>query len=190
MTMSTICFETRLTPADSAASDAGVHAFLALPKSAHKALSPSGPASASVIVEGSINGFPFRARVEPDDKLGVSKAICKATGVNIGDSFRVEITRVGDEAETRLPAELHKALKASPASLETWQGTTPLARRDWILWIVTAKKPETRLGRIEKACDMLAGGKRRVCCFPGLNWMTRDHVAPEETWMPLPRKAS
>lgn len=186
MTMSTLCFEAKLTQADPA-SDAGTHALLALPKSTHKGLSPS---SKSVMVEGSINGFPFRAQIEADGnagpRIGVSKAICKAAGVDIGDSPRVEVTRVGDETETRLPAELHKALKASPPSLETWQDTTPLARRDWILWITTTKKPETRLGRIEKACDMLAGGKRRVCCFPGLSWMTRDHVTPEETWAPLP----
>jgi hypothetical protein len=39
------------------------------------------------------------------------------------------------------------------------------ARRDWIQWTTSAKQPETRTRRIKNACSMLAGGKRRVCCF-------------------------
>src|SRR4029077_3627435 len=47
-------------------------------------------------------------------------------------------------------------------------GPRVLARRDWIFSISSAKQPETRTRRIEKACDMLASGKRRLCCFPGI----------------------
>lgn len=167
-----------------------MHAVLALPSRMGKHF----PVAEPVMVEGAINGFPFRTTTEPEQKdglrIGISAAIGKAAGAGIGDGVRVEITRIGEEPEIRLPTELDKALKASPAARATWTDTTPLARRDWILWITTARKPETRLIRIEKACDMLAGGKRRVCCFPGLNWMTRDHVAPEETWTPLPSSRS
>jgi hypothetical protein len=46
-----------------------------------------------------------------------------------------------------------------------WSDITPIARRDWIHWITSAKRPETRARRIDNACAMLAAGKRRVCCF-------------------------
>ena len=49
--------------------------------------------------------------------------------------------------------------------MTTWTSAGGAARHDWILWIVSAKRAETRAGRIAKACDMLSGGKRRVCCF-------------------------
>lgn len=65
-----------------------------------------------------------------------------------------------------LPAALKKALAASPA-LETWQDITPLARNEWICWITSAKKEETRRKRIERALSMLSEGKRRPCCWPG-----------------------
>ena len=61
-----------------------------------------------------------------------------------------------------------------------------MARRDWILWIVSAKQEETRRRRIENACDMLASGKRRPCCMPGINWRRKDSdVTSDETWLPL-----
>src|SRR6202008_3646491 len=61
---------------------------------------------------------------------------------------------------------LRKALAAAPpGARKVWSDTTPLARRDWIHWIVSAKQAETRARRIRTACDMLAKGKRRPCCF-------------------------
>ena len=82
--------------------------------------------------------------------------------------------------------DLHQALAAAPLAQALWAAITPMARRDWILWVSSAKQPDTRRHRIEKACDMLASGKRRVCCFGGLNWLRKDHATAGETWLPLP----
>ena len=43
-----------------------------------------------------------------------------------------------------LPADLKKALTSDPKALETWEDITPLARNEWICWIESAKKAETR----------------------------------------------
>ncbi len=67
--------------------------------------------------------------------------------------------------ELRLPADLSKALAAAPKAKAQWKNLTPIARRDFISWIDSAKQPETRRRRIEKACSMLAAGKRRPCCY-------------------------
>ena len=65
----------------------------------------------------------------------------------------------------KVPADLLKALAAAPAAKRQWEDLTPIARRDFISWIDAAKQPETRRRRIERACSMLADGKRRPCCF-------------------------
>ena len=143
------------------------------------------------MVEGVINGFPFRATLEPHTKgshrLRLTKAICAATAAQAADTIAVEITRAGDEPETRLPLDLRKALESAPRALVTWADITPLARREWILWVGTAKQSETRAKRIERARENLTAGKKRVCCFGGLSWLTKDHVAPNETWQKLPK---
>ncbi len=71
----------------------------------------------------------------------------------------------GAESEPRVPTDLRKALAAAPMAKAQWGDLTPIARRDFISWIDSAKQPETRRRRIEKACSMLAAGKRRPCCY-------------------------
>ena len=71
----------------------------------------------------------------------------------------------GEESEPRLRTDLRKALAATPMAKAQWRDLTPIARRDFISWIESAKQPETRKRRIEKACSMLAAGKRRPCCY-------------------------
>ena len=78
----------------------------------------------------------------------------------------LEIAPAAEEPEPKVPADLRKALAAAPpGARKVWSDITPLARRDWIQWIVSAKQAETRARRIRTACDMLAKGKRRPCCF-------------------------
>src|SRR2546425_9781335 len=71
----------------------------------------------------------------------------------------------GEETEPRVPTALRKAFAATPKAGAQWRDLTPIARRDFISWIDSAKQSETRNRRIERACSMLAAGKRRPCCY-------------------------
>ena len=184
-TKSTIRFRAKLFQ-PLATEKIGPSTLLTLPKNASAKL----PSRGMTMVEGTINSFPFRGALEPNGQgsrwLRVNKATQDAAGADAGDTVTVEITRAGEEPETRVPMDLRKALAAAPRAQALWADITPMARREWILWIGTAKQTETRRRRIENACDMLASGKRRVCCFGGLNWLRKDHGTAGETWLPLP----
>lgn len=65
------------------------------------------------------------------------------------------------------PPDLKQALMANNEALLTWEDITPLARNEFICWIESAKKAETRMKRIAWACSSLQEGKRRPCCWPG-----------------------
>ena len=67
----------------------------------------------------------------------------------------------------KMPADLQKALATNSKARAVWEDITPIARSDWICWIISGKLAETRKIRIEKALSMLSHGKRRVCCFAG-----------------------
>jgi hypothetical protein len=184
-TKSTIRFSAQLVRSESAEKTVS-WSLLTLPKHASAKL----PSRDMTVVEGTINGFPFRAALEPNGKgshwLRVNQAMHDAAGADAGDTVSVEITRVEEEPETRVPVDLRQALSAAPLVQALWADITPMARQNWILWISSAKQPETRRSRIEKACDMLASGKRRVCCFGGLNWLRKDHATAGGTWLQLP----
>lgn len=67
----------------------------------------------------------------------------------------------------KLPDDLKEVLLSAPTARAAWEDITPLARNEWICWIESAKKQETREKCIERARGDLAAGKRRPCCWPG-----------------------
>jgi uncharacterized protein YdeI (YjbR/CyaY-like superfamily) len=69
------------------------------------------------------------------------------------------------EDEPRVPMDLRKVFAAAPKAKAHWSDLTPLARKDFIMWIDSAKQSETRKRRIESIPNRLASGKRRPCCF-------------------------
>lgn len=142
--------------------------FLTLPKEASKKL----PSRGMVSVKGTFNSSPFQAALDPDGKGGhwlkVERKLSEAGGAEAGDTVTLEIAPVApdEEPEPKVPPDLKKALAAAPAKTrEVWSDITPAARRDFIHWITSGKRAETRVKRIDTACDMLAKGKRRPCCF-------------------------
>jgi len=67
----------------------------------------------------------------------------------------------------KMPKDLRKALTASPAARAMWKDITPLARNEWICWVTSGKKVDTRSIRIGKAVSKLKVGMRRPCCWAG-----------------------
>jgi len=66
-----------------------------------------------------------------------------------------------------VPKDLKDAVISSAVVLDFWNDLTPLARNEWICWVVSVKKEETRKEHIERLCKQLKEGKRRPCCWPG-----------------------
>ena len=59
-----------------------------------------------------------------------------------------------------LPAYIARALKANPGAWKFFRELSPTCRRDFVVWIHIAKRPETRERRIRESLDLLASGKR------------------------------
>ena len=66
-----------------------------------------------------------------------------------------------------MPADFKKVLLAHDKMHVQWNDITPLARNEFICWITSAVKIETRTRRIEIARDKLERGERRPCCWAG-----------------------
>jgi uncharacterized protein YdeI (YjbR/CyaY-like superfamily) len=67
----------------------------------------------------------------------------------------------------KAPADLRDAIESAQATRAAWKSLTPLARNEWICWVISAKQKATRTGRIQRALEDLTAGKRRPCCWPG-----------------------
>ena len=151
--------------------------FVVLPKAASAKL----PARGMATVEGAINRVAFRAVFEPDGQkshwLKVDRKLGKAAGADAGDVVTLEFDPTA--IEPTVPADLRKALAADPKTRAAWSDITLLLRQDWIHWVVSARQAETRARRVDGACDMLAHGKRRVCCFDRTGFYSKSFSAPQ-----------
>jgi hypothetical protein len=67
----------------------------------------------------------------------------------------------------KMPDDLKKALVSSKTAREAWEGLTPLARNEWICWVTSVKKEETRKDHVRRVREELVEGKRRPCCWIG-----------------------
>lgn len=166
-----------LRPADGPQGDSWM--FLVLPKTASGKL----PTRGMIAVEGTLNGSPFQAMLEPDGKkshwLKVDRKLREAAGAKANDVVTLEIAPAAEEPEPTVPAELRRALTgAGPKARAVWSDITPMARRDWIHWITLAKQEETRTRRVVTACSMLASGKRRPCCFDRSGFYSKSLSSP------------
>lgn len=140
--------------------------FLRLPLQASSKL----PTRSMCSVEGTFNGRVFQTTLLPDGAGGhwmkVDKKLRQEAGARVGDVVKLEIAPAAVEPEPEIPADVKRALAAAgPKVREVWADITPIARRDWLHWITSGKKAETRVKRIEVACSKLAAGSRRPCCF-------------------------
>lgn len=188
MTKSTIRFQAKLfrpamEPArprvDQQEKKADSWTFLVLPKNVSAKL----PSRGMTAIEGTINGVPFQAVLEPDGQkshwLRVDRKLREAADAKAGDVVTLEIAPAAKEPEPKVPPDLSKALAvATPKARKLWSDITTNARRDWIHWITSAKQAETRARRIKNACSMLAAGKRRVCCFDRSGFYSKSLSAP------------
>ena len=65
------------------------------------------------------------------------------------------------------PARLGEALEHNPELRTRWEALTELARNEWICWMSSAKKQETRDKRFARLQEEILANKRRPCCWPG-----------------------
>lgn len=66
-----------------------------------------------------------------------------------------------------VPDDLRAVLNSSAALEAKWDALTDLARNEWICWMTSPKKQETRDAHLARLQEEVMAGKRRPCCWPG-----------------------
>ena len=157
--MSEIYFETKLFAI-------GSWTILLLPKSESAKL----PSRGMVMVEGTLDGIPFKSTLEPDGRgshwMKIDASLLKSLKKGAGDSIKVEMWSTKDWIEPEMPDDLEKAFESASDKVQSlWKDITPMARWDWIRWIRATNNPDTRRKHIDVALSKMSHGERRPCCF-------------------------
>ncbi|MFI6316658.1 YdeI/OmpD-associated family protein [Nonomuraea sp. NPDC050556] len=107
-----------------------------------------------------VNGHSWKSRIalmRGRHLLGLSIANRQAAGVEIGEEVEVDLELDTEPRVVVEPEDFTRALDADPAARAAYDGLAYSHRREHVRAIESAKKPETRQRRIEKAISSLRG---------------------------------
>jgi hypothetical protein len=109
-----------------------------------------------VPVRVTINGAEHRTTIcdmGMGPMLGIPAAMRKAAGIERGRRISLDLGIDRDERVVDVPTDFAKAMRATERRV--FDGLAYTHRKEYVLWIEGAKKPETRLSRIAKAREKL-----------------------------------
>ena len=94
--------------------------------------------------------------------IGLSRANRELLGVELGQDVEAEVSLDEAPRDVTVPEDLAAALAGEPGLKSRFDGLAPSHRRQYVDWVVEAKRPETRQRRVEGTLDRLraelAGG--------------------------------
>jgi hypothetical protein len=122
-------------------------------------------ARARVPVKGTINGFPFRSSLFPmgdgQHFMMVNKQMWEGAKINPGRLVEVVFQEDTDIRTVKLPRDLKAALSRNKTARDIFETLSYTHKQEYVRWIESAKRPETRARRIHSAVTMIAKRKRQ-----------------------------
>ena len=108
-----------------------------------------------------VGGYTYRTTVAPMGGafwVPLAAEHREAAGVAAGQEVDVSVVLDTAPREVALPDDLATAM--DDAAHTTFAGLAPSHKKEWVRWVEEAKKPETRVTRIEKTVESLRAGKK------------------------------
>jgi hypothetical protein len=119
-------------------------------------------AKGQIKVKGTINGYPFRSTALPHGDgthyLVVGKAIRDTIHATQGEMVQVIMELDREARQVDIPPDLEQALAADPQARAAFEKLSYTHQKEYLEWIQSARKDETRQRRIEKTIEKLSEG--------------------------------
>jgi hypothetical protein len=134
--------------------------FVSIPFDVGKVYGTKG----QVKVKAWFDGYPYRG-VLANMGTGchliiIRKDIRQAIGKNPGDKITVELERDTEERLVEIPNDLKKGFSQSKKAEAFFNSLSYTNRKEYVVWITTAKKTETREKRLSDTIQKLLQGKK------------------------------
>ena len=112
---------------------------------------------------GAAMGSFGRITSKPDlpSDAAIVRMIRKAAALNASGVKALRVPKAAPKPAPKAPADLLAALAKNRKAKATFDAFPPSHRREYVEWIVEAKRPETRARRLETAIEWMAAGKAR-----------------------------
>jgi uncharacterized protein YdeI (YjbR/CyaY-like superfamily) len=101
------------------------------------------------------------ADLPADAELAAKLLAVKARIEEVGSALKPKIAPKVRKAEIPMPDDLANELARYQGARDRFDGWAPSHRREYLGWIVEAKRPETRAKRVIQAGEWIGEGKKR-----------------------------
>ena len=108
-------------------------------------------------VRGTVNGIMWRGPLSVDEQgyyLSLGPAWLRDANLDVNAPVNVELLPEGPQQDS-LAADIVAALAADDAARAFFDGLATFYRKGYVNWIEGAKRPETRLARIQEMMTLL-----------------------------------
>ena len=114
-------------------------------------------------ITGTVNGCRVRGPLESNGTqffLALGAAWRRDNNIDAGAEVEVLLSPEGPQSE-RLSPDVSSALDAEPEAKAFFDALATFYRKNFVRWIESAKRPETRSARIAEMVKLLKAGKRQ-----------------------------
>jgi len=116
-----------------------------------------------VKVKATLQGEPYRGTLVrmggPHHMLPVLKEIREKIGKSFGDEIEVVVEEDTEPRQVEVPPDMQQALESDPEAKAFFAQLSYTHQREYVRWIIEAKRDQTRHDRIHRAIEMLKQGK-------------------------------
>ncbi|MDJ1497155.1 YdeI/OmpD-associated family protein [Cytophagaceae bacterium DM2B3-1] len=138
--------------------DAG---YIAFPYDVQELYGVKGQVKVKALLDGKVLYRGSLANMETGcHRLGMTKAIRKELNKTFGDIVDVEIEKDTEERLVELPEDVIPLLEANPEAKSYFEKLSYTNRKEYIVWIESAKKAETRTQRLTLFIEKLNQHKK------------------------------
>lgn len=92
--------------------------------------------------------------------IGLTQEIRNKLGKGFGDEVFVTLEKDVEERIVEVPEDFASAMNCSETAVATFKSLSYTAQKEYVTWITSAKRQETRAERILKAVTLLSEGKK------------------------------
>ncbi|NCD69995.1 YdeI/OmpD-associated family protein [Mucilaginibacter agri] len=107
------------------------------------------------VASAAINNIWTALRFKPQDQVKVSASRNSEIKTNDYSAY-IDV----DKKQVTLPPDALEALQQSPGALAIFNQLAYSHRKEYVVWVLSAKQEKTRVARVEKMVEMLLSGKR------------------------------
>jgi hypothetical protein len=115
-------------------------------------------------VKVTLNGYTYRSTIAAmggPPCIPLRKSNREAAGLEGGETLEVRLELDTEKRVVKPPADLVKALKATPSAFKRWAELSYSSQKEHVESIEGAKTPETRARRIERAVAAVKARPKR-----------------------------